>query len=66
MKKAIFLFNRSRHMLQPWLDAGYECWTFDGQLPDGVHEVEPGLMVKIKYVFIDRLPLISIDFDRFR
>lgn len=30
MKKAIFLFNRSRHMLQPWLDAGYECWTFDG------------------------------------
>lgn len=41
MKKAIFLFNRSRHMLQPWLDAGYECWTFDGQLPDGVHEVEP-------------------------
>ena len=44
MKKAIFLFNRSRHMLQPWLNAGYECWTFDGQLPDGVHEVEPGLM----------------------
>lgn len=32
MKKAIFLFNRSRHMLQPWLNAGYECWTFDGQL----------------------------------
>lgn len=36
MKKAIFLFNRSRHMLQPWLDAGYECWTFDGQLKNGV------------------------------
>ena len=43
MKKAIFLFNRSRHMLQPWLDAGYECWTFDGQLKEGVHNPEPGL-----------------------
>lgn len=43
MKKAIFLFNRSRHMLQPWLNAGYECWTFDGQLKNGVHNPEPGL-----------------------
>lgn len=43
MKKAIFLFNRSRYMLQPWLEAGYECWTFDGQLPDGVKNPEPGL-----------------------
>lgn len=36
MKKAIFLFNRTDIILQPWLDAGYECWTFDGQHADGL------------------------------
>lgn len=36
MKKVIFLFNFSNTMPQPWLDAGYECWSFDGKHPDGV------------------------------
>lgn len=31
MKKAIFLFNKTPIMPQPWIDAGYECWCFDGQ-----------------------------------
>lgn len=55
--KAIFLFNRTRIMLQPWLDAGYECWTFDGQLPEGVHEVEPGLMAVGMWFRPDVTPL---------
>ena len=31
MKKAIFLFDYTGIMAQPWIDAGYECWCFDGQ-----------------------------------
>jgi hypothetical protein len=37
MKKAIFLYDFTGIMAQPWLDAGYECWCFDGQHPEGVH-----------------------------
>jgi len=36
MKKAIFLYDYTGIMAQPWLDAGYECWCFDGQHPEGV------------------------------
>lgn len=36
MKKVIFLFNKTLSAPQPWLDAGYECWLFDGQHPKGV------------------------------
>ncbi|UGO51904.1 putative methylase [Klebsiella phage vB_KaeS_Diencephalon] len=43
MKKAIFLFNRTRIMLKPWMDAGYECWTFDGQHPEGVTTTPDGI-----------------------
>ena len=37
MKKAVFLFNKTNIMPQPWVDAGYECWMFDGQHDSGVH-----------------------------
>jgi len=30
---AVFLFDISGIMAQPWLDAGYECWTIDIQHP---------------------------------
>ena len=35
MKKdiAVFLFDVSGVMAQPWLDAGYECWIVDIQHP---------------------------------
>lgn len=36
-RKAIFLFDLTGVMAEPWLNAGYECWLFDGQHPDGVH-----------------------------
>lgn len=35
MKKAIFLYDRTGIMAKPWLDAGYECWCFDGQHEPG-------------------------------
>lgn len=36
MKKAIFLYDYTGIMAQPWLDAGYECWCFDGQHSQGI------------------------------
>lgn len=45
MKKAIFLYDRTGIMAQPWLDAGYECWLFDGQHENGVNR--DGNLVKV-------------------
>lgn len=36
MKKAIFLYDYIGLMAKPWLDAGYECWSFDGQHKEGI------------------------------
>ena len=36
MKKAIFLFDYTGIMAKPWADAGYLCYCFDGQHPEGV------------------------------
>lgn len=36
IKRAVFLYDYTGIMAQPWLDAGYECWCFDGQHPDGI------------------------------
>ena len=48
MKKAIFLFDRTGIMAQPWLNAGVECWIFDGQHQTGAHRdpVNP-LLVRV-------------------
>ena len=35
--KAIFLYDRTGIMAKPWVDAGYECWLFDGQHKPGVY-----------------------------
>ena len=45
MKKAIFLYDYTGIMAQPWIDAGYECWCFDGQHEPGVER--NGLHVKV-------------------
>lgn len=45
MKKAIFLYDYTGLMAQPWLDAGYECWLFDGQHETGIHR--DGNLVKV-------------------
>lgn len=36
MKKAIFLFDVTGFMALPWAEAGYLCYCFDGQHPEGV------------------------------
>lgn len=36
MKKVIFLFDYTGIMAKPWADAGYLCYCFDGQHPQGV------------------------------
>lgn len=36
MKKAIFLYDFTGIMAKPWIEAGYECWLFDGQHAAGV------------------------------
>jgi len=37
MKRIICLFDYTGEMVKPWLDAGYEAWTFDGQHPEGIN-----------------------------
>ena len=50
---ALFLFDRSGIMAQPWLDAGYECWLIDGQHEMGVH-VDSDNPLKVRFgVWID-------------
>lgn len=44
-KKAIFLFDFTGIMAEPWLAAGYECWLFDAQHPNGI--TRDGLLVKV-------------------
>lgn len=41
-KKAIFLYDRTGLMAVDWLAAGYQCWLYDGQHPDGVQYHPPG------------------------
>jgi hypothetical protein len=36
MKKAVFLYDLTGFAAQPWIEAGYECWLFDGQHPQGI------------------------------
>lgn len=45
MKKAIFLYDFTGLMAKPWLDAGYECWLFDGQHEQGI--TRDGNLVKV-------------------
>lgn len=45
MKKAIFLYDYTGFMAKPWLEAGYECWLFDGQHEQGIHK--EGNLVKV-------------------
>ncbi len=36
IKKAIFLFDRTGIMAKPWIEAGYDCYIFDGQHTKGL------------------------------
>ena len=44
-KKAIFLYDYTGIMAQPWIAAGYECWCFDGQHEPGI--ARDGLHVRV-------------------
>lgn len=44
-KKVIILYDYTSVMAQPWLRAGYEVWTFDGQHPTGI--TRDGNLVKV-------------------
>jgi len=37
MKTAIFVYDRTGIMAQPWLDKGYRCVLIDGQHEEGIH-----------------------------
>ena len=50
MKKAVFLYDKTGIMAQPWLDAGYECWLFDGQHDSGINK--EGRLVKVGMWFL--------------
>lgn len=50
MKKAVFLYDKTGIMAQPWLDAGYECWLFDGQHDSGINR--QGNLVKVGMWFL--------------
>lgn len=43
MKKAIFICNLTDIMAEPWHKAGYECWLFDAQHPEGCHRGDDGI-----------------------
>lgn len=62
MKKAIFLFDYTGIMAQPWADAGYICYCFDGQHPKGATPGNHRNIINVGMWFIDQFP--SIDCER--
>lgn len=53
-KVAVFLYDYTGIMAQPWLEAGYTCYIIDGQHKEGVYE-EPtgtqGTLYKVGHLF---------------
>lgn len=45
MKKAVFLYDFTGLMAQPWLADNFECWLFDGQHAPGI--TREGNIVKV-------------------
>lgn len=50
MRKAVFLYDKTGIMAKPWLDAGYECWLFDGQHESGINR--DGNLIKVGMWFL--------------
>ena len=48
MQTAIFLYDKTGIMAQPWLDKGYQCVLIDGQHEDGIH-VDPDNPLLIRW-----------------
>jgi hypothetical protein len=47
MKVVLSLCDRTGVMVQPWLDAGYECWTVDSQHEPGYHEHRTARWIRV-------------------
>lgn len=45
MKKAVFLYDYTGLMAEPWLAGNFECWIFDGQHAPGI--TREGNLVKV-------------------
>lgn len=65
-RKAIFLFNLTRIMVDPWLNAGYQCWMYDGQHEDGIHPdpqepnlIRVGRMFNAQHTEIEALTIVE-------
>ncbi len=65
-RKAIFLFNLTRIMVDPWLRAGYQCWMYDGQHEDGIHPdpqepnlIRVGRMFNAQHTEIEALTIVE-------
>lgn len=54
-RKAIFLYDFTGLMAQPWLDAGYECWCFDGQHEAGITRDGNHVKVGMWFSAVDKL-----------
>lgn len=59
MKTAIFLYDRSGIMAQPWLDKGYECVLIDGQHEDGLHTDPDNPMLKRWGMWVDAFEIVN-------
>lgn len=65
MAIVLSLFDYTGVMVQPWLEAGYECWLVDTRHPNGVQR--DGRLVRCGYdvrwrIFTDELPSRLITF----
>ena len=59
MGTAIFLYDRSGIMAQPWLDKGYECVLIDGQHEDGIHTDPDNPMLKRWGMWVDAFEIVN-------
>lgn len=49
--KVVFLYDFTGISATPWIEAGYQCWIFDGQHPPGI--TKEGLLFKVG-MWLDR------------
>lgn len=53
-KRAVFVYDYTGIMAQPWLDAGYECVLIDGQHERGMHR-DPDNRLLVRYgIWVDK------------
>ena len=68
MKKAVFLFDYTGIMAQPWADAGYLCYCFDGQHPLGTSKSSHENIINVGMWFSNELTgdISGLDVDKIK